>query len=525
MAPQDLSTHEPVQRDPSENVPRTPLERFLSLFIRLGDPEREKRQLLKQIARDLKRFRIKFYRAKGQQALPALARFFYDIYRIVGPAQALVQHADSSGLLKTIIVESVLDPEQLALKESFSEESIRERLKNVDPKTLAGEIKDRLIAFFAAFDAQRVRQIDAEYALLSVFLDLTHFDYYFLLKKFDSSIQERDFQYNPRFEPINGEYIIEDLKEFLEILYTLDRNADWDGLFDRLKEYRGVDVVSRPAFKKMLHNLKDVQKSGILELIVKHLEEDPYFKVRIRPPREKIVEPYLSKLKTQTEVTLQKIFQEMRNSKIDALLHAVFGTTSVMRLKNYTEKNNTLFSRRMLGGFTHVAALNYLKAFLLDYFKKDIREVVDLLLIRGKWTTNLMSQQLSESFHQLMQISEELIKFDDGLAEDGEIGVKLRKLVSRSEKDQNSVKALRQAVNDINGRAQTMINEAAQNLITIGKNLKVVIEDYRRQPHEILINWKEIELASEEPIGERMTGLYKKIYHFIQLLQMFVKNT
>ncbi len=87
-----------------------------------------------------------------------------------------------------------------------------------------------------------------------------------------------------------------------------------------------------------------------------------------------------------------------------------------------------VFSKKMLGGFTHVVPLNYLKAFLLDYFKKDIREVVDILLIRGKWSTNLTSQQLSEAFHNLMTAADELVKFAESLSEEGQRGISLRNL-------------------------------------------------------------------------------------------------
>ncbi|MCK7517885.1 MAG: hypothetical protein MZV64_09340 [Ignavibacteriales bacterium] len=56
---------------------------------------------------------------------------------------------------------------------------------------------------------------------------------------------------------------------------------------------------------------------------------------------------------------------------------------SSCRMKNYTEKANVVFAKRMLGGFTQTVALNYLRAFLIDFFKKDVRELVDLLIIRG----------------------------------------------------------------------------------------------------------------------------------------------
>jgi len=196
----------------------------------------------------------------------------------------------------------------------------------------------------------------------------------------------------------------------------------------------------------------------------------------------------------------------------------------VSRLKNYTEKANVSFQKKMLGGFIHIQGLNYLKAFLLDFFKKDIRELCDLLLVRGQWSTNILSQQLSESYHEIMAISEKLITFDDSLADDGDMGGRLRIAMAKADRDKEQVKYVRTLLKGINDEALKFITLSAQNLIIIGKNLKQVLEDYQRNPHELIINWKDIENSSEKPIDQRITEIYKVIYYFVQLMQFFVKQ-
>jgi hypothetical protein len=501
------------------------LGRIISLILGANDPEKEKKRLLKQIAKDIKKSKFKFFNPKGDLALPGLGKFIHEIFKIVGPAQTLLQNSESSGALKNIIIEMHLDDEKLKLRESFSEEFIREKLKTMDTKQLASEIKDSMISFFAAFDHESMKAINSTYNLFTLFYSLVMYDYYFILKKFDSNLSEKDFSYNPRFESINGEYIIDDIKDFLEVMLSIDKGADWDRLFDILKEYRNVDVVSRPAWKKLVSGLDEVKSAGTLELLVKHLEKNPHYKPVLNVPSERIIEPYLNKIKTQTELTIQKILQEKKNQKVDKLASLVFGSVTVARMKNYTEKANAMFSKKMLGGFTNTAAANYLKAFLLDYGKKDIREVRDLLIIRGKWTTNILSQQLSDSFHQVMVISEQLIQFDDACADEGDYGIRLRKVINRADRDQAAMKTLRDTVKDINDKAALLISESAQNLIVFAKHLKSLIEDFDKTGHhEILINWKEVDSVSEGRVKEKMTEVYKKIYYFIQLMQMYVKS-
>lgn len=517
MKEDDLIPAEEEVNESSQGV----VQRLLSFFLNANDPEREKRKLLKDIGKQLKKQKYKFYKPKSGEALPGLAKFFHDIYKIIGPTQVLLDHAATSSVLKQIIIEQTLSDEQIAMKEGLSEEEIRKLAESLDHKTLVQRLKDRMVSLYAAFDAERVKQINAKYNLLQVFLQFIHYDYYFFLKKFDSGLPERDFIYNPRFEQINAEYISDDLKDWLDVAILVDRNQPWQELFDDLQIYREMPVIDSNQWKKQVRNVTEVKKSLVLELIIRHVDKDPYYKAKGSRPNEHIVEEYLSKIKTNTELTVQKILKERRTGKIEKLLMQIFGTVAISRMKNYTEKNNVMFSKKMMAGYMHVSALNYLKAFLLDYYKKDIREVVDNLLIRGKWSTNLMSQQLSDAFHTVMNISDQLVQFDESLGDEGERGIALRSAIKRADRDAASMRNLREQLKKVNDEALKMIQLSAQNLIAVGKTLKVVIEDYDHKPRELILNWKEIEIASDNQIRTQLADIYKKIYYFIQLLQLF----
>ena len=192
-------------------------ERIFSIIGKASDPEREKKRQLKEINKQLKKHKYKFYKPKQEEALAALAKFFYEIYTVVGPAKLLLDHAEASVVLKTIIIENSLSEEQVQMRASFDDSEIRAAVEESggNVKFVTDELKSNLVNFFAIFDTARVKSINATFNLMSVFLDFISFDFYFFLRKFDSRFPENDFLYNPRFEDINGEYIAEDLKDFL----------------------------------------------------------------------------------------------------------------------------------------------------------------------------------------------------------------------------------------------------------------------------------------------------------------------
>lgn len=499
-------------------------QRLFGIFFSSSDPEMEKKRQLKAIAKELSKSKYKWYRPSSEEALPGMGKFFYELYKVIGAAQVILSNANSSLVLKNILIETSLTQKQLELKDRLSEESIKERAKSASPKELAQQIKDEVSAFLAEFDAEKIRKLDSLYSQLELMVNFVSFDYFFLLKKFDSSIPERTFSYNPKYETIRGEYVLEDLKDFAMVAYALPLDADWPKIFSVIKTYREVDPVAIGQWNKLLNLLAEVRRTGILEQIIRHLGKDPSYTVTFEPIFDKIVDSYLIKMKTQTEIIVQQIQQENRTNKASELLRQIFGTESIVRLKNYAERANAPFEKKMLGGFLYVEELNYMKAFLIDYFKRDIRALTDLFLVRGKWAIATMSASYSGSFHELLELSDKITAFDDSLAEDTDVGAKLRNMLNRADRDKEMIKQLRTQLKDINDKALKYLTDGTQHLIVIARNLKSILDDYEKSSHGLITNWKELELNADRPIKEWVVEVYKQIYAFVMLMQLYLKQ-
>ncbi len=518
--PTSTSSKGSLQSDAPVNF----VSRLLALLGLERDPDRERRALLKELKANLKRSRGRFYIASGDMVDVGLAKAFHEMYSVVNSAKTLLANAAASGALKAILIEQVLTPGQRALQDQFGDEAIRALAKTTPPDVLAMRVREAFTEFSSALELEAQRRIDAQYNLLLVFLDFVEFNYYFMLKKFDSMLPENDFTYLPRWEAISGEYVVDDLKDFLTISSAVGPEAEWDALFDILQTYKGIDVISRPNWKKMIQNLAVLKRSGILLQLVQYLSKDPSYLPRASTPNERVVEPFLTGLRNGIESTLGKIQREQKLDKVNALVQQVFGTAGVSRTRNYTEKANLVFQKKRISGFTYVEPMNYLKAFLLDYYKRDIRELVNLLLVKGQWINNALAAPMSESFHQLMEVSDRITAFDEGLADDAERGAKLKTLLTRADKDMNAQSSLKVQLKDINSTARSLIIEAANHLIIIGKHLKMAIDDYGKPKHELILNWKALETSTEKVLKLWMAETYKQLYAFVQLMQFFVKE-
>jgi hypothetical protein len=501
------------------------LDKILTLFGGEKDSESGKKKQLRKLARELSGNKYaRFYKPKTEEIEGALGKFFYDIYRIISPAQVFLQNAGKSAQLRQICAEAFLDKNLEEVKRRIGAESIGERAKTIQIKDLTRQIREDLAVFSAAFDNDRIGAIDRCYSLIMAMAGFVTFDFFFLLKKFDSNITERSFSYTPRFTPIRGEYLTDELKDFLEVSSAMDPGEDWKNVLRVLKIYKnGVDVVAADQWTKLLAFLRDIRKSGILELMIRHIDRNLSWVSGVKRPDEHIAEAYLEGRRTEAREAIDRIINSRKNAQVGTLAKTIFGSADVERAKYYTVKNSEIYEKKNFDGFLFAQGINYLKAFLLDHFKKDIRELCDILLIRGQWTAQVLSREMSDGFHRTMELSDKLIAFDETLSDDGENGSRLKMSIVKVDRDKSQARYVTIILKNVNETARELINTASQSLIVVGKNLKGLYEDYQKNPHELVINWKELEGASEIPLGQRIADTYRKIYYFIQIMQLLSK--
>jgi len=289
-----------------------------------------------------------------------------------------------------------------------------------------------------------------------------------------------------------------------------------------LRDLKGVEPVAAGVWAKAALKLRDMQNSQIFEKVIQLITHDPSYAPLFTAKQERVFEPYFEKLKTQADLTLKKVEQEKTNSKAENLLNEIFGTTVVLRLKNYTETANLAFEKKMVPGYKYHQPLNYIKAFLIDYLKKNIREFTDLILVRGKWVTATLSGQMSESYQTLLSISDQITEFDEKLSDEAEQGMKIKNLLIKADRDKEAGRIIRSVLKDTNEKALFLITSGAQNLVIFARTVKALLEDREKAQPQMLINWKELDRFVDKPIRDTGIEIYKMIHQFIQLIQLYI---
>jgi hypothetical protein len=498
------------------------LDKLISIFSGANDPEAAKKHRIKQLVRDMAHNKYaRFYRAKTGEIDGSLGKLFYDIYKVVCPAQVFLQNAAKSAQLKQIVVEAFFDKELEEIKNRLTPEAIEEKAKT-GLKELSKSLNDDFAVLDAALDSDRIAAIDRCYDNILAMVQFVTFDFFFFLKKFDSKITERSFSYQPVFSPVRGEYLKNELRDFLDVSFGIDPDQDWKKALAAVKTYKnGVDVVAADQWNKLLALLRDIKKSGMIDLMIRHIEQKPDWIFKPRLIDEHIAENYLGAKRAEIKTAIDKVVKARNNARVDALAKVVFGSTEINRVKYYTEKNSELYIKKGFDGYIYTSGVNYLKAFLLDYLKKDLRELYDLLLIRGQWANPELSRQTSDHLHKLMDISDTLISFDESMSDTADNGSRLKTAIAKADRDKSQARYITMILKTVNEKALEMIKAGALSFTVLGKTLKALSDDIQKPSHELLINWKELEGVSETPLSQRIADAYKKVYYFIQILQAY----
>ncbi|MCQ2982516.1 MAG: DUF5312 family protein [Treponemataceae bacterium] len=500
------------------------ITRILGIF-KSNDPEAEKKRQLRAIAKELNKNKFKFFKTGPQEAQPALGKFFFEIYKTIAPAQSMFNANQNPKMLINWTLDYSFSEEQLKLLDRLDEDYIEEQSKSVPLEQLSAQVRQDLQKLQSTFDASRIAKIDELYNQLLEFKAFCCYDYYFMLKKFDNTIREGEFGSVPHLEPIRGEYIKDDLIDFLTVAWVLPLTPpEWTNVFALVKAKKGIDPIAVNQWNKVLNRLRDVRTAQTFEMILKLVSDNPDYVVSIPQKTEHIADAYFEKLRQGAEQKLRALSAAQENNKVNQLVKQIFGETDVERMKAYTESAHTSFTKHGLQGYIYQAPMNYLKTFMLDIIKADVRVFCDIVLVRGEWTTNTLAAPMSEAYNSLLETSNQIIKFDESIADGTELSNKLKNYLLRCDRDQEAKNVCTTILNDINGEAREIMVPAIQNIIIMGKNIKALVEDHEKARPELIVNWKALDHFAEIPIKTQGIDIYKKLYLFINLMQMYLKR-
>jgi hypothetical protein len=511
--------------DPKSAKNNNLIDKIVELVTGLNNDERRKAKRLKAINKELSSLKFKFYNFKKDQILPAFGQFFYEVYRI---SQNLTRFFDvkiHSNTIKQFLFETVIPKKQMELKNSLEKSNIEEMIKqSKDIKKTLDEIKSKMSEFVKSFDPEVVKNINTTYNQIADVSNLTNFDWYMLVHKFDSAIDEGNFNYKPSFEPLDGKYLVDELITINDYLQTLNFNMDWKNIYEYLKTISSDDGLIN-IFKKFIQIFRLLKRDDYLDKMIKLIQKDPDFKPKQFSSKNKIVQDYIRAFQMEIQNTVQYLIKEINRDKINKLLLDIFRSTVIVRLKNYSQKlNDILLNKGVSGGFKYIEPLNYLKAFLLDICKGEIKPRIDLLIIKGTWDTHGHSSEYSTILAKFNTISDKIIEIDNRCGEDDIYGREIKRLYGLVKHDPKARIILKKVLAKIDMEVFQILQESISFFMESSEKIKALIKDYDSKAPAMIINFHKIKWEFSGDVKSSLDEIGRKMHSIIVLLKNYIKD-
>jgi hypothetical protein len=499
---------------------------LLAFLFNSNSPEATERRAIKSLAKQIRFARDgRFYRPRTGELTPACAEFFYDAYKVFSMAQVTMPALVRTAVLRNLIIKHYIGaaiPEKFEL---FSPESIEERAKTANPKRLAEDLRKEFDSLCASIDAAAAAEIDACYNRILSLWQLVSFDFYALLKRFGFSEREHSFNAVPQFANCRAGMVITMLQDFLEYIAVLDSSQDWKTVLRLLKSSRnGSDLIAPGQWEKMLLRFQEILHSRILQMIIQHATENPKWKPNPQLPGERIFSAWLEYKRQVMEREIARAVAGQWVSQIGELSREIFGNAAVSPLRYYNEKNAELFTTRGFEGFAYTEAFNYLNTFLQQIFAMEIQEFCDLLIVRAQWTAASTSSVLSGACDGIRALMKRLDDFDNSLGSDGVNGFRLVDALARLERDRSRARTLREMLNAIDSEAVEILVKAAELFASIARIVESAQNDYFQNPHLLILNWREIEVASHRSMSVWIRSLSNRLEKFVTLSRLLIEH-
>jgi len=481
----------------------------------------DKQNMLKTIGKEFAQNKYaKFFKVRTEEVDPSFMSFLFSVYKTIYPIKVFMKDDFKMAQFKHLTVDSCIDNYIKDTVKKLSSEYLDERAKSTPGEALIVEIQNDIELLSKQFDYNRIQTVNHKYEMAGSLNQFVKYDFKGFFKKFDPHFADGSFIIEPKFPAIKTILIVDQISEFLTVTQSLKPEDDWNGLLGLFKKIEGQDLVIPEQFNMMIKTLREIHTSKILELMIQYTLRNPVWQWKHFSFNETVGESWLESKKAEANGYILKINNAKKSSQINALTKQIFESGDLFRLEHYNVQLSEFYKKKNVDYFLYAEGLNYLKSFMEDYVEKEIKELCDILLIRGQWTNNTMSKEMSEALHILLNTPVAINDLDVVLSEDGADGSRLRAAMLRIDRDSTQTRYVNSIVNKVNTEAEEIIKEAAQALIVVGKQLKALIEDIQKKHPELLINWREVNLASKEPMPQRMVNDFKKIHYFVQLMHL-----
>jgi hypothetical protein len=133
-----------------------------------------------------------------------------------------------------------------------------------------------------------------------------------------------------------------------------------------------------------------------------------------------------------------------------------------------------------------------------------------------------LSKPLSEEIFTFTSLAKRLAEFDNSLGDSSGPALRLKAAVEKGGKI--PTRQIQNFLDIVNRDAVEIIEQGVKSLAVIGQQLTIILNDYKRTPHSLIVNWNDLEKACNRSLGQWLSTVNSQITSFLQILRIFLED-
>lgn len=458
-----------------------------------------------------------------------MGAFFLEFYQNLYPIRQFFTEAARRGVdLKWFVIIARLSNSTKIHLENIMGENIKKDLDNLDLESadiqlFSEKVYRNLNIFTESFTPEYIRSCNTLWLGMTYMQSLSRLHYPEILKQFNPTFTDGDFDAGYSFQFVPGRDILPHLEALLNLLPLFPESVDWK-LFLELFRKSNVPVPSEMAWEHLIKQINLLKEEDHLLNILRYITENPFFPVAAGKLREEdITKSYLTNIKTHTKEVLESVIADQRRARNITEAQKLFAPKAFYEeLSFYNEryfmKAADNYHDRTPLRFRYITFLNTVYLFLKTIYKEGTDRVIDPLLIRGKWSDTKLQAELSNGHYELREYQGAVLELDHFLDEQSPLGQRFFQLLRLKKSQPHYRRNLSRLIMEIDGNALQILKSFHETLSGISRTLRTLVIDYRSKEMNFITNWKELHsgVIGTSPM-DHMTFLHRKITDLVHI--------
>ncbi len=494
-----------------------------------------KRKLLREIHLDLRKRNPPLYRANRNEILPGFARTLFAFHQALLPIREIiaksVDHDDAKFRQRfwDSLIDSRLPNRELQRKRSFSLEEMRRTVSgSSEPSKEIERISRDFHQFKALFSSEGFRTTDSDLRILRRLVAVSRFQYLHLLMLFDEDILTSDPSRKPEFRAVSGERALTDMQDLVFVLNGLSFDPILEHQLGFLAERVGGSAKS--AGKRIGASLGRMEKLFRSQLspftlisLIRAIQENPSYLPETSREEEGFIGPYVERLDREFQRCREQLLREQHDSVVEQELDALFGKKAdLLELQAYNDAENRLLADAGHATFSYVKPLRILRSFLVAKFERDLKDVLQRIMIEGLFESRNYQGGFSAAYYAVEHCSERIRQFDEGLLGQGRISIaNIRKLMKLTSQGKQLGDRVDKMVEAVDAMAAEITEQETNRIFELGRYILEIAGDFKAKAPQNVMNIRTIGGAANREIITCLVDRYNDIVRLMRVMKNF----